>query len=496
MVVGILVLFLGLQLFLLGFYLLVGEMRQGTGIDWSAGYSVFQIQQGILLVTIMILVPAYTCIRLANERTDHNVDLMFISTLRPASIVWGKFFAAMVLGLLIFSACAPFMTFAYLLRGIDIPTILIVLGIDLLGMFFGIMVALFLASIPGGRGVKVFFCFIGFIQLFTICIQMIGFTVLFAETGLIDWMVEQWPVVAVIVTGILGFIGLLYFYCVAMISPPSANRNLPLRIYLFCTWLVLSVSLFGVSYNRGSVIPLPIAFLVFTVTPFLCIQLWISICERDRWAPRVARTIPKNPLLRLVTFLFYTGSAGGITYSVLLLMLTFLASAWWMDVFGTTSHDWENVAGLLRVMVLIALYTYCYGLTAILVRRFLLSNQIKSSLTWLIAALLVGLGSSVPSVVAYIVFWDQWHRATDTSWWALTNPFLAIFTIVEHFPRSPYNDFDTLLYWFLGIWGVLVTVLCFPWFGAQLKRFQPLKKRDDEPAQVILLDETAPVGAG
>ena len=109
MVVGILGLFLGLQLLLLGFYLLSGEMRsQSQVIDWSAGYEVFRIQQGILLFTIMIAVPAYACIRLANERTDQNVDLMFISTLRPASIVWGKFFAAVVLGLLVFSACAPF----------------------------------------------------------------------------------------------------------------------------------------------------------------------------------------------------------------------------------------------------------------------------------------------------------------------------------------------------------------------------------------------------
>ena len=67
MVVGILVLFLGVQLFLLGFVLLVREARESAVIDWSAGHDVFLIQQGILLVTIMILVPAYACIRLAND---------------------------------------------------------------------------------------------------------------------------------------------------------------------------------------------------------------------------------------------------------------------------------------------------------------------------------------------------------------------------------------------------------------------------------------------
>ena len=85
-VVGILLLFLGLQLFMLGVTLL---LRDGGGesitTDWNAGAGVFKSQQVVLLWTIMILVPAYAAIRLAAERADQNVDLMFISTLRPVS---------------------------------------------------------------------------------------------------------------------------------------------------------------------------------------------------------------------------------------------------------------------------------------------------------------------------------------------------------------------------------------------------------------------------
>jgi len=39
----------------------------------------------------------------------------------------------------------------------------------------------------------------------------------------------------------------------------------------------------------------------------------------------VRRTIPRNPLLRLLAFLFYTGSAGGIAWCVLLFVATMLA---------------------------------------------------------------------------------------------------------------------------------------------------------------------------
>lgn len=502
MVVGILGLFLGLQLLLLGFFLLSGESRaQSQVIDWSAGYEIFRIQQGVLLFTIMIAVPAYACVRLANERTDQNVDLMFISTLRPASIVWGKFFAAMVLGLLVFSACAPFMTFAYLLRGIDMPSILTVLAVDFLAMSFGVMVALFVASIPGGRAVKVFFAFAAFIFLFANFIWLSALTVSFVELGTFEWMFRNWYVVAVIVLGVVGFLGLLFFYCVAMISPPSANRILPLRVYLFFTWAALAVSLFATSmYVRGgSVSAVPIIFFVFLVTPFLCVQLWISICERDRWGPRIARTIPTVGVARPLAFLFYTGSGGGIIYSVALILATLVGSLAWLKGYvavaapaATPGVELDVAEAMIRVMAYVSLYAFCFGLSAILVRHYLLANQVKSAHTWLIAVLLVGLGSSIPSFIAYIAFHDQVRYQHDPGWWSLTSPIYAMYELCHDLPKSRYADFEALLAWFLGIWAVLVAVLCLPGVIAQMRRFQP-SRRAEEAAQAVVLDR---VGAG
>ena len=117
----------------------------------ARGFGGMKSAETSALWTLMLLVPAYAAIRLAGERSDHNVDLLFISTLRPRSIIAGKFFAALVLAILVFSTCAPFMTFTYLLRGIDIPTILIVLGFDLLGMLLSTIIALFVAAVPGPR---------------------------------------------------------------------------------------------------------------------------------------------------------------------------------------------------------------------------------------------------------------------------------------------------------------------------------------------------------
>jgi hypothetical protein len=494
MVVSILMLFLGLQLFLLGVFLLFREVKGEDVVNWNAGNEVFRWQQGILLVTLMLLVPAYAAIRLGAERSDHNVDLLFISTLHPRSIIAGKFFAALVLALLVFSTCAPFMTFTYLLRGIDIPTILTVLGIDLLGMLFGTMLALFVAAIPGGRAIKFFLAFLAFIFLGILCYIGAWATlgvVMEGASGL-DAMFDFWLVLAVIVAAILGLVGLFFFYSVTLISPASSNRILPVRLYLLLLWVLMGVGLFLTSYHYKPSLHLgPIAFWVFGACTLVCIQFTISICERERWGPRMARAIPRSPLLRLPAFLLYTGSAGGILLSILLAAATLGSTWWWCDRFGSPGsvRGWEPATVLLNVMTVICLYTYCFGLSSVLVRAHVLGNQLKPSYTWLVGLLLVGLGSSIPSVIAYVFFSDQMRLGTDGGWWMLPNPFMAVYELIPGWTGGANDDFNTLCYWFLGTWAVLVTALSLPWFVAQVSRFHPpAKKREVEYAEVVVVE--------
>src|SRR5262249_46866481 len=218
MVVTILLLFLGLQLLILGFYLLSQESRAAgsDGVEWYAGTGVFQVQQGILLWTLAILVPAYAAVRLGAERSDQNVDLLFISTLRPGSIIWGKFVAALALAILVFSTCAPFMTFTYLLRGIDLPTIFTVLLIDLLAMLFGTMAALLMGSLPGNRALKFGVAFFGFILLAYLTAGVTVMTTFLSEVG-VGWLElpDYWGAYLLAVLAVLGAIGVMYFCCVA-----------------------------------------------------------------------------------------------------------------------------------------------------------------------------------------------------------------------------------------------------------------------------------------
>lgn len=488
LVVVILMVFLLLMLLVLGGSLIFQEAGgDSMGQNWSVGARVFAALQHILLPTLMLVVPAYAAIRMGSERGDNNVDLLYVSTLRPSAIISGKFFASLMLAVLVFSIFAPFMTFTYLLRGIDLPTIGFVLWIDALAMVGATMTALFVASIPGPRAAKFFLAFGGFIGLFAIYANLAWVSnMLIVNPGeLSDELGRPWLVLAAMTALILGLTVLVYFYSVALISPPSSNRIMPVRVCVLGFWLLSGAAMFGwvwaMDWSRmmGLDRLMPIGIWVFFNMAVLSIQFVISVCERDSWGPRMARTIPKNPVLRLVAFLFYTGSAGGVLFTLLLMAATVAIGIGWRDLApdpGPHGFGVRNMNGVLGMMGAVALYTVCYALSAALVRYYFLADHIRVGYTWLIAALLCGIGSFLPSVVAYMLFYDQIRNSHESGWWMIANPFMAVIEMGSLPYRGASDTYLFLMWWFLGTWFVLVFALSCFWIGAQVARFRPFRK--------------------
>jgi len=481
LVTAMLLLFLGVQIFIVALYL----ASQATQINndpmsGRAGTEVFLVLQAILLCTCMVLIPAYTAVRMSMERSDTNVDLLFISTLRPTSIIAGKFFSALVLVMLVFSCCAPFMTFAYLLRGIDIPTILFVLGQDLLAVLLSTQLGLFLASISAPRAFK-WFLFLG--AFVVLCYLFAG------QVALTSWLIhsgistvpesrESWAITGVITLAILLNTGLLFCWSVALISPPSANRALLGRLFLFGTWLILGAACLGMSaygWRMGGHHG-PVGVWTGCSVVCFCIQLLVSINERDSWGPRVARAIPRSRLLRPLAFLFYSGAAGGVLLSVIGVALTLLIGWGWRDTFPTFEFAKQSDE-IRETFAALALYTFCYGMSGVLLRAYLLPNKIRLEFTWVLVLLLVGLGSSLPWIVAFILYSGHLGRWPEP-WWLLTNPFGGIYEIAtSRWYSSSQRDFTQLCFLFLAIWAALLVLLSVDWVGKQLARFHPPARR-------------------
>jgi hypothetical protein len=469
------ILFLAIELITMSVYLLGESARAEMNLqDMRTGREVFAFLQGILMVSCMVLIPMLTGGRLAGERSDVNVDLLFISSLSPRAIMAGKLYAATALALLLFSACAPYMTFAYMLRGLDIPTIAVVLVSDLITVMFGTMFALLVAAIPASRGFK---AILGLGAVFvlimvTIGVQRVSTAFLESEMNLDFQSRDTWLALAGVYAAILGVIGLMFFWATALISPLTSNRALLVRLYTLGYWIFGLVACAIWSLEDKHAGPMYVWGTLGTL--LFSFQFLVSCSERDRWGPRVTRKIPHGRPLRVLAFFFYSGSAGGMLFGALGCAATIGIMSLWCDEYGYTVRIRGHEREYAVFTSLLAGYTYCFCMSAVLVRRMFDRGAFNPALTWLVALILFGLASIFPGILreAVLPSGPRYQSRDEYIWMFLTSPVVMMNDAFE----SPNVNHQEMTMVFLVIWGVAITMVNFPWMLDQVMRFHPPKK--------------------
>src|SRR5262249_23319158 len=109
------------------------------------------------------------------------------------------------------------------------------------------------------------------------------------------------------------------------------------------------------------------------------------------------------------------------------------------------------------------LYFFCYALTGALLRRRLF-GRVGTELTWLLGAILLGVGSIAPFLIGYILFFnDQWWSEDFGAWW-VGNPF------------AWGNKGHRVLYAGVAcVWAALVAAMSLRWFIERARGFNPSK---------------------
>ena len=435
-----------------------------TGFAPAPGAIVFMALYAVLFVICIFLIPAYTGIRMAAEHGDTHTDLLFITTIRPRTIVFGKLITVVLLVVLIFSASLPFLVFSYVLRGIDLFAILILLVVAFVAVVSHSILALFLGALPASKPFKVliavaFFLgtFLTFPMIFTLESQLlrsgfggtIVFTQFLAGVGALLGMMLVMDAILIVVT-------------IALITPAVANRALAIRAMLAVMWtLALAAAAFAtLATGRDEVLRMW-AVLFLTL---ISLVLFSASGERESWAPRVARTIPSNPLRRALAFLFYSGNAGGVLWSILFYIAT-IALYFLMHSFTSVSVD------ITRGLVDAALCILAYALTATLVRRKLLS-RVPPRVTWAIALCLFVLLALLPGLLALAI--EAQSRQLGE--------LMQVATFANPFPMSSRSgelrDFRTI---FLLMWAGLAFALNLRSMAQQIARFRRLQVKPAEP---------------
>jgi hypothetical protein len=468
----------------------IGQVTANHGAD------LFQIFQGMLLTTCLLFVPVYVGGRLAIERASNTSDLLFVSTLRPSSIIWGKLLAGMVVTVLILSACAPFMVVTYLLRGIDPPTIMFVIGMDLLVVLAATQMAILVGAVPTSWILK---------ALLGVFLGANFLWVLGAITTSLAWEMGSWgigsrmgdwefwaPVLGSVLCWLAG-VGLVFFYTVALISPPPSNRALPLRVYMTCIWAVsLGVFIYlSYLYSDSGGLMVWAAF----ASVVLLTSLVISVSERDVIGPRLRRSVPRNLLLRIPAFFLFSGAASGLFWSVLMMILT-LGGAWGiarsMEVLWGISGPGGSGAELLGAIAVAGLYLLAYVLTAVLLRRLLFKHAAAVASTSAIAIFLMALGCIVPVIIAFATNPTHWEMRGD--WWLALNPLGPIFELNQ----SGWSGLQQRGLLISSVWSAVMILLNISWLGRQVGAFRPLNDDTDTDTSAAAEPVTAadPTHAG
>jgi hypothetical protein len=319
-ITGMLMLLLGVQVLVIMVFVMYDD-----DVTEQGGGRVFFTLSSVLSVISLLTLPAYAGARLTWERMGQSVDLMHITSLRPRTIVLGKFFSVGVVALMMFSTCLPFISFSYLLRGIDLPTIFLCMAWSFVLTLGMISVGVFLGAIRGGVFLKAVLGIGLMVSIIPVAMSASGFLIQ-EIIGIADF---SWGVAGTAIALLAAATGLFLSLAAAAISPPVMNRALPVRAYITIAAAVTGAIMYAWARESGHC-----SFMVawaFFMTLVLCLAMMVSVCERDSLPMRIRQGIPRMLLPRAAAFVFFSGSGGGMLWCLLMaggVLMALLASMW------------------------------------------------------------------------------------------------------------------------------------------------------------------------
>ncbi len=418
--------FLFVETATLGFALLRTQLlSEASGGALGEGTRAFSILLGVLLGTAFLFVPVATWFRMTSERNDHNLDLLFVTTLTPGEIASGKLLAGGFLTAWLFSASLPFLTFTYFLRGVDFFTVLVLLTIGYLGVLAATQVALLAATIPGTKVFRSLVALLALWGVVTIATLTIAGSVALISSGAMVLFVSQDARIAatVMLATFASLFAVARVLTTACLTPQVANRARPVRITFTIIWVVA----LGGSYVLAILASDAEVFAVglWGTYAILALTLLASASERDRLGPRVLRDVPAGGR-RLLAFPFFSGAASGFTWSLLVAAVTTLAGVVAVPFLGAlATRGSDDVETALVAGPGVLAYMLFYALAGRFLRERLLSSRVSEGHTWVVSMLLAVLASVLPVLVGILGLSVHEQDQSLFPWIAL-NPFSVL----------------------------------------------------------------------
>jgi hypothetical protein len=444
----------------------------------TSGAEMFMGYFGILAFPLLIVVPFGAFRSLAAEQETRTYELLSITALGTRQIVAGKLGSAVLQMSVYLSAVSPCLGFTYLLRGIDMLTILYMLCGLILASLGLSAIGLLMATITPKKHFQVIpmvASMLGFFLCFYLSI--VGAYAFFWEGGprmFTEW--EFWAVSAAVLTGFAAYFIMICEASAARLSFPSDNRSTRLRAImvlhqmLFTGWMAVPWLL-----NKRDQMEISLVFMIFAGIQWYFLGA-LMIGESPHLSGRVKRQLPQSFLGRVFLTWFYPGPAGGYALTITALLCTFATvgvgaviaeyNGWGAQMWTGRMNFWNHVVpfgvlGLSYVVIYLGL-----GLLLIrILRRFTSAGLLMSVLVQIFLLLL---GCVVPLVIQLTTPHLRFEQYTLLQ---ISNP---LWTMVELIDRRSLAQMP-LLMTFVPLAAAVVLFMNLPGLIRELRNVRILK---------------------
>lgn len=363
----------------------------------------FQLAFGVLCsfyAFTTVLLVLHASFRMARDRLLEDTALE--TSLSAWRITAGKFQFGLLVGLLFVSLAFPFLTAAYLVKGVDLR--MLVAGTVWFFGFSQLHYWLTIAFLAGAKTIP---------QGVSRCLPMLLLNFLLAFFWylflVINVLQDDLPEISpglgitlpMVLFPLLG--GILFLLSAIQFSPEQTNRMRPVRIVL--TVFLLLQSLLTVLLAQGTGAPGGSLLLAWSWGYFwiclLALPFWLPclvivfICERDEIPARWRETLPTTFGRRCLAFPFCTGAACAMAWCLAALAVKLATIG--LVTLGHTLRplpDFQAVNRILWGDFSFFLLVFNYALTTLLLYNLLLKNRISRQWVWLplgFAACVLGL---------------------------------------------------------------------------------------------------------
>ncbi len=428
------------------------DAQTNPGAIFEVGKALFHTIFVILAVVCVLFVPGYTGLRLGAERWGDQLDLQFVATIKPGAIVRGKLLAGGAITGLMVAAAAPFLLLATALRGIDAASALVSLVMLLAIAGLLLQGVILLALLPLSRVFRILMA----LMLINALFGVFGFTISgvfeVVRSGVDVRDPEFLGDAALFVGAMVVPAVMLHTFAVFCLSPPSANRALPLRLTLTYLWLLWGLVLAGLAWVRHD----PELLLAWFIPAMVLASAGVlaAVGGAPDYSRRVHPAIPRSWPRRLLCLPFYNGFAGALLWSAGIGLATLTSFA------ALPATALTDLGRTRDAMAHVFAYSLAYALTARLLWRLFVHRWVPVRWAWVVAVMLLAIGAALPLLVGLMT---NRITASDVGAWQLGNPFAAL---ADDHHRAPH-----LL--FAGLWALAAALLNAPALAEGWHRFHP-----------------------